>query len=240
MLSSLLGMMRCTEFDPDDNLSFVNNPFEWAIGESGLRYQRESAATVLIALCVMYVGATVGVGVAAAIKADGLGGAVDLLRLPSCALPAVLLLSEAGVSSATTLVLYEGSEASDMMLGLAVLFLLVGYMVLQAVRVLGGGYRIEKVSATRQSVLQYALDPTHEVDCQDERWVRRNFYFVEGRSWPLFSVVEVACGTLSNMLEGIPLTVSAGGLCIARPACILVMSLVLLVLLVWRRSLPWS
>ena len=36
------------------------------------------------------------------------------------------------------------------------------------------------------------------------------------------------------MLEGIPLTVSSGGLCAARPTCILVMSVVLLGLLLWR------
>ena len=60
MLSSLMGMMRCSEFDPDDSLSFVNNPTGWAIGESGPRYQRGSAATVLIALCVMGVCAVFG------------------------------------------------------------------------------------------------------------------------------------------------------------------------------------
>ena len=125
----------------------------------------------------------------------GVGGAVDQLRLPSVALPAVLLLSEVGVSSAVTLVLYEGSEASDVVLGLAVLFLLVGYMVLQAVRVLRGRYTVERVDAADQSVLQYVLDPTHEVDATDERWVRRNFYFVDGRSWPQFGVAQVHSGT---------------------------------------------
>ena len=38
VVSSLLGMMRCSEFDPSDSLSFINNPTGWAIGESGLRY----------------------------------------------------------------------------------------------------------------------------------------------------------------------------------------------------------
>ena len=233
MLSSLLGMMRCSEFDPDNSLSFVNNPTGWAIGESGLRNQRGSAATVLVALCVMSVCVLVSVGVLTATKKSegGVGGAVDLLRLPSVALPAVLLLSETGVSSAVTLVLYKASEGSDVVLGLVVLFVLVGYMVLQVVHVLRGGYHVKRVRATRQSVLQYVLDPTHEVVATDERWVRRNFYFVEGRSWPLFSVIEVAAGTLSNVLEGIPLTVSVGGLCAARPGCILVMSVGLLVLL---------
>ena len=39
---------------------------------------------------------------------------------------------------------------------------------------------------------------------------------------------------MSNVLEGIPLTVTAGGLCAARPACMLVICLALLGLLLWR------
>ena len=41
-------------------------------------------------------------------------------------------------------------------------------------------------------------------------------------------------GTASNMLEGIPLTSSVTGLCASRPACTLVMLVVLLGLLLWR------
>ena len=59
MLSSLMGMMRCSEFDPDDSLSFINNPTGWVIGESGPRYQRGSVMTVLTALCAMGGGALV-------------------------------------------------------------------------------------------------------------------------------------------------------------------------------------
>ena len=71
MLSSLLGMMRCSEFDPDDSLSFVNNPTGWAIGESGPRYQRGSVLTVLIVMCVTGVGALVGiVGVAVCTRCE--------------------------------------------------------------------------------------------------------------------------------------------------------------------------
>ena len=98
---------------------------------------------------------------------------------------------------------------------------------------MGDGYHVERVHATRQSILQYMLDPTHEVEAMDERWLRRNYYFVDGRSWPQFGI-EVALGTLSNVLEGIPLTSSVVGLCSARPACMLAMCLVLLGLLLWR------
>ena len=131
--------------------------------------------TVLIALCVMGGGASAAVGVLVTLMKceGGVGGAVDLLRLPNCALPAVLLLSEVGASSAATLVLYDPSEARDVVLGLVVLLVLVGYMVLQAVRVVGGGYRVQRVHATRQSILQYVLDPTHEVEATSERWLRR-------------------------------------------------------------------
>ena len=93
-----------------------------------------------------------------------------------------------------TLVVYDPSEVGDVVLGLVVLSVLTGYMVLLGVRVLGGGYRVERVGHSKQSAVQWLLDPTHEVCDTTERWVRRNFYFVDGRSWPVFGVVEVAAG----------------------------------------------
>ena len=99
MLSSLLGMMRCSEFDPDASLSFINNPFGWAIGTSGPRYQRGSAVIVMIVLCAMGASASAGVGaLVIAHGEEGVGAAVGRLRLPSCTLPTVLLLAEVGVS----------------------------------------------------------------------------------------------------------------------------------------------
>lgn len=234
MLGSVLGMIRCSQFDPDEELSFINNPMGWAVGDSGPRYQRGSAVTVLIIICVLATTALTVIGALIAIKGDRLVAVVNRFRLPSCALPVVLLLSEMGVSSSVTLVLYDLSEGGDVALGVTMLCLPVGYMVLHAVRVLRGKYRIEEVEGTHQSFIQYMLDPSHEVGGDDEQWIRRNFYFVDGRSWPLFGVVEVAAGMVSNILEGVPLTSSAVNICAARPACMLAMSLALLGLLVWR------
>ena len=237
MLSSLMGMMRCSEFDPAEELSFMNNPTGLPVGASGPRYQRSSAVTVLVALGGMTVILSAAVG--GLIKFGECDGraAVDLLRLPSSVLPIILILSEMGVSSAATLIVYDPGNGGDVVLGLTVLCPFLGFVVLQALRVVNGNYRIERVKHAeegKQTIVQYLLDPTHEIGSANEQWVRRNFYFVDGRSWPLFGVVEVTIGLVSNILEGIPVTSSLTGLCAARPACILGMSLVLIAILLYR------
>jgi hypothetical protein len=114
-----------------------------------------------------------------------------------------------------------------------------------------GGGVLEKKQGHISRFLHFALEPTDEVvmikppiDNVDDkndvlvesahRWLRRNFYFVAERRWSPYGALEVVAGTLANMLEGIPMSTTSRALCIARPACVLVISTVLLVLLVWK------
>eukprot|EP00658_Telonema_sp_P-2_P052792 TRINITY_DN41075_c0_g1_i1.p1 TRINITY_DN41075_c0_g1~~TRINITY_DN41075_c0_g1_i1.p1 ORF type:complete len:111 (-),score=18.62 TRINITY_DN41075_c0_g1_i1:124-456(-) len=50
----------------------------------------------------------------------------------------------------------------------------------------------------------------------------------------LYGALELVGGTLTNILEGIPITTSDRTVCIARPACIMVISSTLFALLLWK------
>jgi hypothetical protein len=186
--------------------------------------------------------------------------AIGILRLPSVPLVSVVLLGEMCVSSATALLFYKYSVGVDIAIALGALvplFVYVGVYVYQTV--LSSRYMVMTAVLTNEEsalinggrcsrFIRYICQPTHDLvilEIQDsegnhdgnklvrrEGWLRRNYYFVAERRWPLFGSVEVLCGTITNMLEGIPLTTTSRLLCIARPACVLLMSIVLLAMLV--------
>jgi hypothetical protein len=106
-------------------------------------------------------------------------------------------------------------------------------------------------------VLAYALEPTH-VPCvkghgladQDinfavdvdldigEQWLRRNYYFIADRRWAAYGAIEVAVGSIVDVIDGIPMTTRNPAACIGRPAAMVVLLTGLLVALVWKK--PYS
>ena len=185
---------------------------------------------------------------------------IDIMRLPSIPLVVVLLVSEMSTPSAISMLLYDGSTAADIVLSLMVLVPLWSYIGLYVYSTAVSSRYIEIVPVPliknnqRKKVgeaLRYAMEPTYDillvghvenndqVDIQRgeggaNRWLRRNYYFVADRRWALFGSLEVIGGTVINMLEGIPLTTTSRTLCIARPVCVLLITAILLILLLWR------
>ena len=313
MMKTLVGMLRCNEFDPTEEVGFISNPFNWAAGREELQYHRGSVSTAfllmifvtmimaLVILTVKVCGGNDGERTTATTWAE----AVKTLRLPSLPLVIVLLLSEVCVASAISMLFYKYSMAGDIALSLATLFPLFGYMGVYVYQTAvssryvtieeileeegstskednnsddgnsdGGSTDSVRTSGHLQQprrrplisrALHYLLEPTHDVvflerhphgneydDDDNEaqsrhrkqqqeqqprsasRWLRHNFYFVAERRWAVYGAVEVVGGTMMNILEGIPLTTTSRTLCVARPACVMVIAIVLLILLIWK------
>jgi hypothetical protein len=274
--SAVMEMLKCSEFDPEEEVGFVNNPFNWAAGRKELQYHRGSVVAALATMGIVFV-CVVCVLVSIRLCGESVttwGAALDILRLPSLPLVFVVLLSEVAASSATSMLLYSGDSSSgaDVVLALMVLVPLNGYMGLYLYRTLvssryvsvepadavnryahdttDDGPRRSKQGSPVGRTVRYAMEPTHDlvlIDATTEdgeegtkqhdacvAWLRRNYYFVVDRRWSPYGAIEVIGGTLTNMLEGIPLTTTSRALCIARPVCVMLISAVLLVLLVWK------
>jgi hypothetical protein len=273
--SAVMKMLKCSEFQPDEEVGFVNNPFNWAAGREELQYHRGSVLTALITAGIVFV-CVVCVLVSTRLCGESVttwGAALDVLRLPSLPLVFIVLLSEVAVSSATSMLLYSGGNSgADAVLALLVLVPLSGYMGVYLHRTLvcsryvsveptdvdnkGGADAPDTTDDGRKRgsaigrIVQYAMEPTHDLVLKDTTteneeedtkqhgacvaWLRRNYYFVADRRWSPYGAAEVIGGTLINMLEGIPLTTVSRALCIARPVCVMLITAVLLVLLVWK------
>ena len=246
MVSTLTQMLYCFEFEPEEEVGFVNNPFGWAIGRSELQYHRGSVATALIATWIL-LGCISCILVAVRVcgNVKKWGDACGTLRLPSLPLIPLLLLNEVCVSSAVSMLFYGGSDSTDIVLSLSMLIILCGYMGMYVFQtVVSGRYitvELVPVPSTKAGcvsrIIRYIVQPTHDVvllPSHNEGWLRRNYYFIAERRWATFGALEVVAGTLVNMLEGIPITTANRKLCIARPACVMVITALLLMLLIWK------
>jgi hypothetical protein len=277
--SSVMGMLKCSEFKPEEEVGFVSNPFNWATGREELQYHRGSVLTALITMGIFFV-CVVCMLVSIRIYGESVttwGAALDALRLPSLPLVFLVLLSEVAVSSVTSMLLFSGgsSDGADLVLALVVLVPLSGYMGLYLYQTLVCRRYVsvepadvdktcgEDVPNTTDDVPQrhtigsavghiarYAMEPTHDLVLNDTTtenseedtkqhgtcvaWLRRNYYFVADRRWSPYGAIEVIGGTLTNILEGIPLATNSRALCIARPVCVMLITTVLLMLLVWK------
>jgi hypothetical protein len=154
------------------------------------------------------------------------------------------------VSSATAMILY--GSGIDVAMSVLVMGALFGYLGVYAYRAAVSGRFVgverqippmEQLSrrTPMQRTVQFLLAPSHDVTLMaageeaGEVWLRQNFYFVTERRWVFFGVIEVIGGTITNMLEGIPLTTRNQGFCIARPACMLAISVILLLFLLLKK-----
>jgi hypothetical protein len=311
MLASLEGMLRCSEFDAEEEVQLLNNPASWAVGPSELQYQRGS-----LLLCLMLLGgaAATFVLIVTVVKLLGVGvhswgDAATAVRVPSVVLVVVAFAAEMGVGSASSALLYTRfgpTVATDYVLALVCVVPvwayvgLYGYQVTWGMRVdvvpvgtpgskecstaidllkednpvnptgvgasdssdEGDDYRHEQDTVRAISrrglwrrVMVYALEPTH-VPCvkghgvadqgiaadadlgAEERWLRRNYYFIADRRWAAYGAIEVAVGSIVDVIDGIPLTTRNPAACIGRPAAMVVLLTGLLVALVWKK--PYS
>ena len=128
MASSLRGMLRCTEFDPTDEVDLINNPPMAGVngmgdseGERGLLvYQRGSVVigvgVIAASLAVVLVTCTVQVMSKAA---PTWVAALTTLRMPSTLLPVALLVGEMSSGSAVGLILYRPTDGSGVVRGAA-------------------------------------------------------------------------------------------------------------------------
>ena len=174
MMSSVIGLLKCSEFAPLDDVGFIQNPFGWAAGRKSLQYHRGSVAVALIVVCVLWV---CGAGVLIAVKMmyrDTMvawSTAINTLRLPSIAVVPILLISEVCVSSAVSLLFYHGSDASDIVMALVVLGPLFAYIgVYVHNTAISGKYMNVKPAIgncrggrRQKSLWQYAMEPTHDI-----------------------------------------------------------------------------
>eukprot|EP00658_Telonema_sp_P-2_P006525 TRINITY_DN12470_c0_g1_i1.p1 TRINITY_DN12470_c0_g1~~TRINITY_DN12470_c0_g1_i1.p1 ORF type:complete len:387 (-),score=75.59 TRINITY_DN12470_c0_g1_i1:201-1361(-) len=116
MVSSLRSMLRCSEFDPTDEIDTINNPPMWALGGEVLQHQRGSVAIAACILLLAAIGAVISVvSVTCGGGASTLTEATMVARLPSMALPLMLLVSEISTGSVATLLMYhpKGGEDND-------------------------------------------------------------------------------------------------------------------------------
>ena len=289
--NALSGMLRCTLFDPVDEVDLINNPPGWAVGREELQYQRGSLLFVLI---VLLVGSASCLGVVCAFRAGGVGaadggpwvGAIGAARMPSLLLVAVMMCAEVAIPSVSSILFFSGSDAVDYGLALVVLVPIAAYICLYAHRASIGMQvtitlyskeaekelsrtlledRLEQQEsngsddaelvvgrapkhAVLRRALTYLLEPTHGPRVTEgtiveesgnssqlgERWLRRNFYFVADKRWPAFGAIEAVIGSMTNILEGIPLSSRSQAVCVARPVGMCFLLVCLLVLLVWR------
>lgn len=248
-------MARCSDFNSTSDVGFLNNPFDWAIGAEELQYYRGSVVTVLVAVGALLLAGSCVVAGLIVVKSLPTQEALITLRLPSSVLPIVLLLSEVGTSSATSLLLSGEHSAGDVVMALMLLIPMFAFSGVYAYQVFRGPYTFVSVAHDRdvhhaheslpKRLVKYLLNPTHEVTLvtttkthkvEDDGglWMRRYFYFVDERRWAPFGPIEVAVGTLSNILEGIPMSDANKPFCVARPLCVLILLLGLMALLLWR------
>jgi hypothetical protein len=85
-------MLRCSEFDAFEEVGFINNPINWAVGREELQYYRGSVVTVFIALCgvsMLMLWVIVAIKTCSA-SAPNWSSVIDIMRLPSLPLVAVL------------------------------------------------------------------------------------------------------------------------------------------------------
>ena len=145
--NALVGMLRCSEFDAQDEVDFVSNPFGWAVGRADLQYQRGSLVTVTIVMCCV-VAACCAVVCVIWVRNPGSGlvGALGEARLPSVMVVPVLLSSSMALPPATSMLLYGGSSGGDRAFAACVMVPLWGYLCLFAYRAtLGMRVEFEKV-----------------------------------------------------------------------------------------------
>ena len=306
--NAMVGMLRCAEFDPEDEVDFVSNPGGWAVGRPSLQYERGSLLLVTILMgCVLFVaGCVVGVMyLRGDRRAGGWMVAIGEARLPSLLVIPVLVSSSMGLPSGTTILFYSDSSALDYLLAIVVMVPLWGYLLLFAYRCTYG-MRVElapipppspspatddtdntatergEVSSVGKSGLQrlarFMMEPTYgpvvpsvrarifnadvlnnnnnDDDAGDgvrvveeredpeapEPWLRRNYFFVADRRWAGYGGVEAIVGSLVDMLEGIPITTRSVPACIARPAamCLLLVIMMLLLVFKWPNSVRFQ
>ena len=103
MVSSLRGMMRCAEYDPEEEVDRINNPPMLAIastsgGMNTLQYKRGSVVVGLIvvgaAVIILLLAALIQVVVLGNVRS--VGAAMTTLRMPSSILPIALLVGLRG------------------------------------------------------------------------------------------------------------------------------------------------
>ena len=236
---TLLGMLRCTDFDATEEVGYTNNMFGWGIGREELRYQRGSVVSAMLLVSgVLVIIATIAAALLVC-TSKGYHGVMDIIRIPSSLLPLVLFAAEMGTSSATTLLIAPDHDAGDVVLGAVFLMSLGIYTALYIWRTIQHPQYCSSINtptshATKaksaiQRALRYLLRPTHDsanlikADPVDIQWLSANYYFVEDRRVPLFGGVEALVGLITNVIEGIPLISTNTTVCVVRPAIILVL-----------------
>lgn len=136
MVSSLVGMMRCSDFDATEEIDSINNPTMWAVGATELQYQRGS---LIIGVLILVFGAViVVVGMVllrSTHKASTLVDALQKLRLPSMFVVIVMIVSEVCMKSLSTMLLYRrttmitGAVAADYLISVVMFVALWSYLL---------------------------------------------------------------------------------------------------------------
>ena len=114
LATSLMSMMRCTEFDPLAKLGFVNNPSSWSVGHEVLAYHRGS---VLFALLVILSASVITFLFLVYFRfghhANSWAQAWAMARMPSFVLVVVMVCGEISMGSVTVLLFYQRGAADD-------------------------------------------------------------------------------------------------------------------------------
>ena len=122
VLKSLIDMIRCSEFEPSDEVGFINNPLNWPVGNEVLQYVRGSmvitllaGAAIIVVVAVAVAGMVMWGSDSSGVIVEGSGvrslrgrvrAAFTVLRMPSSPLVAVILVSEVSLGPASTTLMF--------------------------------------------------------------------------------------------------------------------------------------